>query len=99
MNISPINMIQKAQSFGCAKCDQEAEQNLPKTTQDTQDAPVAYVNMGPNYFFPVSAAQVKAYENKQKAYLEEYDRVNQLDANQEEPLEEYLERHKLEWSM
>ena len=97
MNISPVTMLKMNQSFGCAKCE-ETKASLSQETS-SEDEIVTYANMGPNYFYPVTASQLKMYEDNIAKNNEIRENKKPLGELEGESWDEYAERHKLEWSM
>ncbi|MBQ4646291.1 MAG: hypothetical protein IJB79_02975 [Candidatus Gastranaerophilales bacterium] len=99
MNISPVAMMQANPSFKCAKCEQAPQYPAFDPKDAKEDKVVAYASMGPDYFYPVTASQMKMYEDNIEANRLARENARPLEELQGETLDEYLERHKLEWSM
>ena len=97
MNISPVSMYRNSMSFRCAKCEQKA--NQPEVQVEKEDKIVGYSSWGGDYMFPVYESQMKAFEQNEKKSQEAAEKTRVSGELEGESLEEYLERHKLEFSM
>ena len=97
MQISPISVAQRMQNFGCAKCDEV--KTIICDDVKNEDKIATYASWGDNYTYPVYQSQIEMYEQNAKKYQEELAKKTDIAELQGETLPEYLERHKLEWSM
>lgn len=97
MNILPVSMLQKNVNFGCSECKKEVPHIVLDESND--DEIVSYSNMGSDYFYPVTASQVARYKENEDKFKYAYEHSRPLEELQGETLDEYLERHKLEFSM
>ena len=96
MNISPVSMMTNMRSFGCSKCEEVKKiicEDSPKEEK------TAYTSMGSDYFYPVSIEQINEYEENARKSREKMEQSRPQGELEGETLEEFLERHKLEWSM
>jgi len=101
MNISPVSMYRNSMSFRCAKCEEKANQQVAETKNEDvkEDKIVGYSSWGGDYIYPIYESQVKACEeNIRKAEEAKANRPT-MEQLQGETLEEYHERHKVEWSI